>query len=174
MRPLIFAVLVLFLGGCTPTYYVAFSNGYDPATSYIHSLPAMVLAPGETRKAFFPAAKLAILPASPIGIASENPAVVLVWQPFDPQDVVRIQAVAPGSALVHRGNFPFSTWNPKANPVERASWRATLRRYLRLRPDEVAFRAMSDAELWKSVLRSRSSGALRVVVEEDRLDFQAR
>ena len=134
----------------------------------------MVLAPGETRKAFFPAAKLAFLPASSIQIASENPAVVLVWQPFDPQDVVRIQAVAPGSALVHRGNFPFSKWNPKANPVERGAWRATLRRYLRPRPEDATFREMSDAELWKTVLRSRSSGALRVVVEEDRLDFKAR
>lgn len=174
MRPLIFSVLIFLLGGCAPTYYVAFSNGYNPATSYIHSLPAMVLAPGETRKAFFPAAKFALLPASRIGIASENPAVVLVWQPFDPQDIVRIQAVAPGTALVHRGDFPFSKWNPKANPVDRAAWRATLRRYLRPRPDDVAFREMSDAELWKTVLRSRSEGALRVVVEQDRLDFQAR
>jgi len=56
--------------------------------------------------------------------------------------------------------------------VERAAWRATLRRWLR--PDDAAFRAISDAELWKTVLRSRSSGALRVVVEEDRLDFQQR
>ena len=174
MRPLIFALQVLLLGGCAPTYYVAFSDGYNPATTLTHSLPAMVLAPGETRKAFFPGAKLAILPASSVQLASENPAVVLIWQPFDPQDIVRIQAVAPGSALVHRGDFPFSKWNPKANPVERAAWRATLRRYLRPRPDDVAFRAMSDAELWKSVLRSRSEGALRVVVEEDRLDFQAR
>ena len=174
MRPLIFAVLVILLGGCAPTYFVAFSNGYDPATSLAHSLPAMVLAPGETRKAFFPAAKFALLPSSSIGIASENPAVVLIWEPFDPQDVVRIQALAPGSALVHRGNFPFSKWNPRANPIERAAWRATLRRYLRPRPDDTAFRAMSDAELWKTALRSRSDGALRVVVEEDRLDFQAR
>jgi|GEM_PF-2248578 len=173
MRPLIFTVLVL-LGGCAPTYYVAFSDGYDPATSLTHSLPAMVLAPGETRKAFFPAAKPAFLPAASVGIASENPEVVIIWQPFDPQDVVRIQAVAPGSTLVHRGNFPFSRWNPKANPVERAAWRATLRRYLRPGPDDAAFRAMSDAELWKAVLRSRSGGALRVVVEKDRLDFQAR
>ena len=37
-----------------------------------------------------------------------------------------------------------------------------------------AFWGMSDAEVWKAVLRSCSSGALRVVVEEDRLDFQAR
>lgn len=171
---MISAFLLVFLGGCAPTYYVAFSNGYSPATSYTHSLPAIALAPGETRKAFFPAAKFALLPASPLGIASENPAVVIVWQPFDPQDVVRIQAVAPGSALVHRGNFPFSPWNPKANPVNRAAWRATLRRYLRPRPDDAAFRVMSDAEVWKTVLRSCSSGALRVVVEEDRLDFQAR
>ena len=98
----------------------------------------------------------------------------MIWQPFDPLDVVRIQAVAPGSALVHRGDYPFSTWNPKANPVQRAAWRAAVRRCLRPCPDDAAFRAMSDAELWKTALRARSSGALRVVVEEDRLDFQAR
>ena len=174
MRPLIFPVLVFLLGGCAPTYFVAFSEGYNPATSLTHSLPAIALAPGETRKAFLPAAKFSLLPASSVRIASENPEVVIIWQPFDPQDVVRIQAVAPGSALVHRGDFPFSTWNPKANPVQRAAWRATLRRYLRPGPDDAAFRAMSDAELWKTALRSRSSGALRVVVERDRLDYQAR
>ena len=174
MRPLIFSLLPVFLGGCAPTYFVAFSNGYNPATSYTHSLPAIALAPGQTRKAFLPADPLPFLPASSVRIASENPEAVIIWQPFDPLDVVRIQAVAPGSALVHRGNFPFPTWNPKANPVERSAWRAVLRRCLRPRPDDAAFRALSDAELWKTVLRARSRGALRVVVEEDRLNFQAR
>jgi hypothetical protein len=174
MRRLIFLFPVLFLGGCAPSYFVAFSNGYNPATSYIHSLPAIALAPGETRKAFLPAQKFAIAPASSIRIASENPAVAIIWEPFDPGDVVRIQAVAPGSTLIHRGDFPFPTWKLKANPVERAAWRAALRRYLRPSPDDTAFRAMSDADLWKTILRSRSSGALRVVVEEDRLNFQQR
>ena len=129
MRQMIFALLLVFLGGCAPTYFVAFSNGYNPATSYTHSLPAIALAPGQTRKAFLPAETPPFLPASAVRIASENPGVVIIWQPFDPHDVVRIQAVAPGSALVHRGNFPFPTWKPKANPVERAAWRATLRRH---------------------------------------------
>ena len=174
MRRLIFLLPAIFLCGCAPSYFVAFSNGYNPATSYLHSLPAIALAPGETRKAFLPAQKFAIAPASSIRIASENPAVAIIWEPFDPGDVVRIQAVAPGSALIHRGDFPFPTWKLKANPVERAAWRAALRSYLRPRPDDTAFRAISDADLWKTVLRSRSSGALRVVVEEDRLDFQMR
>ena len=174
MRPLIFVMTVFCLGACAPSYFVAFSNGYHPASSYTHSLPAIALAPGETRKAFLAAPQLSLLPASAVRIASENPEVVMIWQPFDPQDVIRIQAAAPGNALVHRGNFPFPSWNPKANPVERSAWRAALRRYLRPRPDDAAFRAVSDAELWKTVLRSRSSGALRVVVEVDRLDFQQR
>ena len=174
MRPLIFGLLVFCLCGCAPSYFVAFSNGYNPATSYTYSLPAIALAPGETRKAFLPAPQFSLLPASSVRIASENPEVVAIWQPADPNDIVRIQAVAPGSALVHRGDFPFYALKPKANPVERAAWRATLRRYLRPRRDEAAFRAMSDAELWKDVLRSRSSGALRVEVEIDRLDFQQR
>jgi hypothetical protein len=174
MRPLIFALLVFCLGGCAPSYFVAFSNGYNPATSYTYSLPTIALAPGETRKAFLAAPQLALLPASSVRIASENPEVVAVWLPADPNDVIRIQAVAPGNALVHRGDFPFPSWKPKANPVERTAWRAALRRYLRPRPDDAAFRAMSDAELWKTVLRSRSIGALRVEVEFDRLDFQQR
>ncbi|MFA7234303.1 MAG: hypothetical protein WC076_09340 [Terrimicrobiaceae bacterium] len=174
MRRLIFLSLFACLGGCAPTYFVAFSNGYNPATSYTHSLPAIALAPGETRKAWLPATSLPRLARSSIRIASENPGVVLIWQPFDPRGIVRLQAVAPGSALVHRGDFPFPSWRPKANPVERAAWRASVRRYLRPRPDDAAFRAMSDAEIWRTVLRSRSSGALRVVVEEDRLNFQQR
>ncbi|MEI6493927.1 MAG: hypothetical protein WCO94_15365 [Verrucomicrobiota bacterium] len=173
MRPLIYTVLV-FLSGCAPTYFVAFSNGYNPATSLKYSLPAIVLAPGETRKAFLPAQKVSLLPASSVRIESENPEVVFIWQPADPNDVVRIQAAAPGSTLVHRGDFPFPALKLKSNPVERAAWRATLRRYLRPRVDDSAFRAMSDAELWKTVLRSRSAGALRVEVEIDRLDFQQR
>jgi len=174
MRPLIFSFLIFCLGGCAPSYFIAFSNGYNPATSYTYSLPAIALAPGETRKAFLAAPQLSLFPASSARIASENPEVVIVWRPADPNDVVRIQAVAPGSALVHRGDFPFPDWKPKANPVERAAWRAALRRYLRPRPDDAAFRAMADAELWKTVLRSRSSGAFRVEVEIDRLDFQQR
>ncbi|MCX6968656.1 MAG: hypothetical protein NTV93_00685 [Verrucomicrobia bacterium] len=174
MRRLIFLLPVFFLCGCAPSYFVAFSNGYNPATSYLHSLPAIALAPGETRKAFLPAQKFAIAPVSSIRVTSENPAVAIIWEPFDPGDVVRIQAVAPGSTLIHRGDFPFPNWKLKANPVERAAWRAALRRYLRPRPDDTAFRAISDADLWKTVLRSRSSGALRVVVEEDRLNFQLR
>lgn len=174
MRRLIFLSLFVCLGGCAPTYFVAFSNGYNPATSYTHSLPAIALAPGETRKACLPATSLPRPVRASIRIASENPGVVLIWQPFDPRDTVRLQAVAPGSALVHRGDFPFPSWRPKANPVERAAWRASVRRYLRPRPDDAAFRAMSDAEIWRTVLRSRSSGALRVVVEEDRLNFQQR
>lgn len=174
MRAPIFAFFAFCLVGCAPTYFVAFSNGYNPATSYTYSLPAIALAPGETRKAFLAPPQVSLLPASPVRIATENPGVVIVWRPADPNDVTRIQAVAPGSALVHRGDFPFADWKPKANPVERAAWRAALRRYLRPRPDDAAFRAISDAELWKAVLRSRSGGALRVEVEVDRLDFQQR
>lgn len=174
MRPLISAILMIALTGCAPTYFVAFSNGYNPATSLKYSLPAIVLAPGETRKAFLPAQNFSMLPTSSVRIESENPEVVIVWQPADPNDIVRLQAVAPGSTLIHRGDFPFPRWKPKANPVERADWRAALRRALRPRPDDLAFRAMSDAELWKTVLRSRSTGALRVEVEMDRLDFQQR
>lgn len=172
-RP-IFLTLLLFLGGCAPSYFVAFSNGYNPATSYTHSLPAIALAPGETRKAFLPVAKLPILPKSPVRIASENPDAAIIWKQFAPGDIIRLQAVAPGSAIIHRGNFPFPDWKKKANPVERAAWRAALRRHLRPRPDDVAFRAISDEQLWKTVLRARSQGAMRVVVEVDRLDFQQR
>ena len=82
--------------------------------------------------------------------------------------------MAPGSTLVHRGDFPFPELKLKANPVERSAWRAALRRYLRPGRDDAAFRAMTDAEIWKDVLRSRSCGALRVEVEIDRLDFQQR
>lgn len=174
MPRLIFLPFLLLLGGCTPSYFVAFSHGYNPATSYTHSLPAMALAPGETRKAFLPAARPPLLPQSPIRIASENPEVVIIWEQFAPGDVVRLQAVSPGTAIIHRGDFPFPNWKLKANPVERAAWRAALRRHLHPRPDDVAFRAISDAELWKAVLRSRSQGALRVVVEWDRLNFQQR
>lgn len=172
MRPFIFVFLVFCLGGCAPSFFVAFSNGYSPATSYTHSLPAIVLAPGETRKAFLPAPQhIPFSRLSRMRIESENPKVVLIWEPFDKSDVTRLQAVAPGSALVHRGDFPFPTWKPDANPVQRSAWRAALRRYLHPRPDDVEFRDISDADLWKSVLRSRSEGALRVVVEEDRLKF---
>ncbi|MFA7343497.1 MAG: hypothetical protein WC003_04255 [Terrimicrobiaceae bacterium] len=174
MRPLIFSLLTICLGGCAPSYFVAFSNGYNPATSHTYSLPAIALAPGETRQAFLPATKPPFFPESSTGIASENPEVVIVWHPARPNDIARIQAVAPGSVLVHRGDFPFPAWKLKMDPVERAAWRAALRRHLRPRPDDAAFRAMSDAELWKTVLRSRSTGALRVVVEFDRLDFQFR
>ncbi len=174
MFRLIFLPFLVLLGGCAPSYFVAFSNQYNPSTSYLHSLPAIALAPGQTRKAFLPASKPPIFPPSPVRIASENPEVVTIMAPFNPADIVRIRAVAPGSALVHRGNFPFPDWNLKANPVERAAWRAALRRHLHPRPDDVAFRAISDAELWRTVLRSRSDGALRVVVELDRLDFQQR
>ena len=91
MRQMIFALLLVFLGGCAPTYFVAFSNGYNPATSYTHSLPAIALAPGQTRKAFLPAEKPPFLPASSVRIASENPEVVIIWQPFDPHDAGRGQ-----------------------------------------------------------------------------------
>lgn len=171
MRPLIFLFLVFCLGGCAPSFFVAFSEGYNPATSYIHSLPAIVLAPGETRKAFLPARPVPFFRESRLRIASEDPGVVLIWEPFDKNDVTRLQAVAPGSTLIHRGDFPFPTWKPRANPIERSAWRAALRRYLTPRPDDVEFRDISDADLWKTVLRSRSDGALRVVVEEDRLKF---
>jgi hypothetical protein len=174
MRRFLFLLLTFCMGGCAPTYFVAFSNGYDPATSYTHSLPAIALTPGETRKAFLPAWKTPFATKSGVRIASEDPGIVLVWEPADSRDIVRIQAVAPGSVLVHRGDYPFPDWKAKANPVVRAAWRSALRRHLRPRPDDVAFRAVSDADLWKTVLRSRSSGALRVVVEEDRLDFQSR
>jgi len=162
-------LLTAALAGCAPTCFVAFSNGYDPATSLRHALPAMTMAPAETRKAFLPAPEMPFAKKS--RIASEDPGIVLVWEPLVKTDVVRIQAIAPGSTLVHRGNFPFRNWKPQANPVERAAWRGSLRRFLKPRPDAVAFRAMSDADLWKTVLRSRSDGALRIVVEEDRLKF---
>ncbi len=172
MRFLIFLFPAILLGGCaSPYYFVAFSNGYDPATSYTHSLPAIVLEPGQTRKACVPARDMPF--SKTAGVASENPAVVLVWEPANANDIVRIQAIAPGSTLVHRGVFPFPTWKPGANPLQRSAWRAALRKYLRSRPEnDAAFRAISDEELWKTVVRSRSEGALRVVVEEDRLKFQ--
>jgi hypothetical protein len=174
MRPLLFLVLTCCLGGCAPAYFVAFSEGYHPATSYLYSLPAIIVTPGETRKTFLPAGKILFFSPPQISILSEDPGVVKIWKPLDPGDVVRLQAVSPGMTLVHRGNFPFPNWNQQANPVQHAAWRADLRRYLSPRPDDVAFRAISDAELWKTVLRSRSTGALRVVVEEDRLDYQKR
>lgn len=174
MRVLILFLLLLCAGCSAPSYFVAFSEGYNPATSYTYSLPAIILVPGQTRMAFLPASRYAFSRTSSVRLASENPATVLIWKPHDPNDVVRLQAAATGSTLIHRGNFPFSDWNQNANPVERAAWRASLRRYLKPRPDDVAFRAISDAELWKTVLRSRSTGALRVVVEEDRLNFQER
>jgi len=162
-------LLTAALAGCAPTCFVAFSNGYDPATSLRHALPAMTMAPAETRKAFLPAPDMPFSNKS--RIASEDPGIVLVWEPMVKSDVVRIQAITEGSTLVHRGNFPFRNWKSKANPVERAAWRGSLRRFLKPRPDAVSFRAMSDADLWKTVLRSRSDGALRIVVEEDRLKF---
>ncbi|TSA30872.1 MAG: hypothetical protein D4R65_12275 [Verrucomicrobiaceae bacterium] len=168
MRSLTMLLLVA-LTGCAPTCFVAFSDGYDPATSLKHSLPAMTMAPAETRKAFLPAPDMPFVKKS--RIASEDPRIVLVWEPMDKADIVRIQAIAEGSTLMHRGNFPFQNWNPRANPVDRAAWRGSLRRFLKPRPDAVSFRSISDADLWKTVLRSRSDGALRIVVEEDRLKF---
>ncbi len=162
-------LLLVALTGCAPTCFVAFSDGYNPATSLKYALPAMTMAPAETRKAFLPAPDMPFV--KKIRIASENPGIVLVWEPVDKTDVVRIQAIAEGSTLVHQGNFPFQNWNPRANPVERAAWRASLRRFLKPRPDDVSFRAIPDEELWKTVLRARSDGALRIVVEEDRLKF---
>jgi hypothetical protein len=174
MRAFLFLFLMIGLVGCAPTYFLSFSNGYDPATSYINSLPTIILNPGQSRPAFLPVSKPALLPESSVKIASEDPKVVVIWKPFRPGDIIRIQAVAPGNTIVHRGNFPFPMWQPDANPVVRQAWRAAVRRHLRPRPDNAAFRAMSDAEIWKTVLRSRSTGALRVMVEKDRLDFQAR
>ena len=174
MRRLIFTLLMFCLAGCTPAYFVSFSESYHPGKTLEFSLPAIVLNPGETRKAFLPAQTILFSRSSHVRIETEDPAVLAIMKPFDKNDISRLQAVAPGITLVHRGNFPFSGWNPKANPVQRAAWRASLRRYLHPRPDDVAFRAMSDADIWKTVLRSRSEGALRVVVERDRLDYQQR
>lgn len=174
MRRLVFLPILFLLGGCAPSYLVAFSQGYNPATSYTHSLPAMVLEPGETRMAFLPAARPPLLPQSSVRIASENPEVVLIWKKFSPGDAIRLQALVPGTAIIHRGDFPFPDWKLERDVVERAAWRAAVRRHLHPHPDDVAFRAMSDEEIWKRVLRSRSQGALRVVVERDRLNFQQR
>ncbi len=171
MRALIFLLLIFGLGGCAPSYFLSFSNGYNPATSYTHSLPAIALAPGQTRKAFLPPPATAFSPKSGVRIATENPAVVRIWKPLHPQDIVRIEAVMPGAVLVHRGDFPFPDWNPGEKPLKRTAWRGELRKYLRPKPDDVTFRAMSDSEIWSKVLRSRSRGALRVVVEEDRLQY---
>jgi len=171
MRLLIFLLLLFGLGGCAPSYFLSFSNGYHPATSYTHSLPAIALAPGQTRKAFIRAQRIPFSGVSSVRIATEDPRVVGIWEPRNPQDVVRIQALVPGTALVHRGDFPFPDWKPAETPLRRTAWRGKLRQYLRPKPDDVTFRAMSDSDLWTAVLRSRSRGALRVVVEEDRLRF---
>lgn len=169
MRSFMILPLLVALTGCAPTCFVGFSNGYDPATSLKYALPAMTMTPAETRKAFLPAPEFPFVKKT--RIASEDPGIVLVWEPLETTDVVRIQAIAPGSTLIHRGNFPFRNWKPHSNPVERAAWRGELRRFLKPRPDDVTFRAMSDANLWKTVLRARSDGALQIVVEEDRLKF---
>lgn len=169
MRHALFLLFALAAGGCAPSYLVSFSEGYDPATSYTFSLPTIQLEPGQTRRAFVPARSLPFTPA--VRLASENPEIARVWLPFDKNDAERIQALLPGNTIVHRGVFPFPDWDPKANPVRRAEWRRQLRRFLSPRPDDTAFRNVSDADLWRTVLRSRSQGALRVIVEEDPLKF---
>lgn len=164
------ALALAALSGCANDYYfVALSNGYDPATSLTHALPAIELSPGETRKAFV-AGRWG--PKSRANrVVSENPDVVRVWPPARSDDVVRIQAVGVGSTLVHGGRFPFAQWNPQQNPVERTRWRWSLRPYLPAPVSEAEFRKISDADLWKTAVRSRSDGALRVVVQEDRLQY---
>ncbi|MFZ4774710.1 MAG: hypothetical protein ACOYM3_05065 [Terrimicrobiaceae bacterium] len=171
MRALIFLLLIAGLGGCAPSYFLSFSNGYNPATSYTYSLPSIALAPGQSRKAFVRAPGIPFARTSSVRIATEDPAVVRIWEPRNPQDIVRIEAVAPGAALVHRGDFPFPDWNAHTKPLKRTAWRGELRKYLRPQPDDVTFRALSDSDLWTAVLRTRSRGALRVVVEEDRLQY---
>ena len=163
-------LLCLAGSGCgSPGYFLDFSPGYRAGVTLANALPAITLRPGETRMGMVNSSPL---PRTRVNrLVSEDPAVVIVWKPPRPTDVIRIQAVAPGSVLVHRGNFPFEDWRAGRNLVERADWRASLRRHLSPRPDDEAFRKMSDRDLWTAVVRSRSKGALHVFVVKDRVEF---
>lgn len=167
---LFLALAVLGLSGCGGAYYfVPLSAGYDPRSSLLHALPAIELRPGETRKGMVATERL--IGRHSQGLVSEDPRIVLIWKPQKTGDLVHLQAIAPGTTLVHGGDFPFEHWDPNKNLLERTAWRWSLRKFLSPNPTDAEFRAMSDADLWKTVVRSRSAGALRVIVEQDRLEF---
>jgi hypothetical protein len=158
------------LSGCGgPAYFLTFSATYDPRTSLSNALPTISLRPGETRKA------MVTLPGftgrRATSLVSEDPRIAIVWRPANPRQVVNIQSIGPGTVLIHRGDFPFDDWKDGRNPVERSEWRASLRRYLSPVPDDATFRQISDEQLWKTVVRSRSTGAIRIIVAEDHSPF---
>jgi len=166
----VFLLICLGLAGCGGvSYHMPFSAGYDPRSTLVNALPTIVLQPGETRRA------MEVIPgafsqARPPRLASEDPEVVAVLALSAQGKVVGIQAKREGLTLVHSGDFPFTDAKPGASVVERTRWRESLRRFLSPRPDDAAFRKISDADLWKTVVRSRSFAAVRVVVEKDRMD----
>jgi len=166
--------LILFLclcvAGCGgPAYFLTFSSSYNSRTSLSNALPTISLRPGESRKAMVTLPGYSGQKGS--SLVSEDSRIVVVWRPTNPRQVVSIQAVGPGTVFIHRGDFPFADWRDGKNPVERSEWRASLRRYLSPRPDDATFRGISDEQLWKTVVRSRSTGAMRVIVAEDHSPF---
>ena len=169
MRRLILTICLMMTGCGGASFFLNFSPSYDARTTLVNTLPTVAMRPGETKRV------MASSPEFPwsraMRLVSEDPRVVIVWNPPRPGDVVRIQAAGIGTALVHRGDYPFEEWREGKNPVERARWRAALRKYLSPRPDEAAFRAFSDEVLWRTLVRSRSQGAMRVTVDEDRTPF---
>ncbi len=163
-------LLGLGLAGCGGvSYHMPFSAGYDTRSTLVNALPTIVLQPGETRRA------MEVIPgvfshARPPRLASEDPEVVAVLALPARDRVSTIQAKREGRTLVHAGDFPFADPKPGASVIERTRWRESLRRFLSPRPDDEAFRKVSDADLWKTVVRSRSFAAVRIVVEKDRMD----
>jgi len=170
MRLLVAIVSLLVVGCSSPAVLLPLSRGYDPEKSLKHALPAIVLQVGETRRAVY-SSPLRPNFGSP-RLASEDPRIVRVWPEAGADGFVSVQAVAPGETLLHFGCFPFPDWNPDQNPVERTAWRWKLRPCLSPAPaNDANFRAIGDASLNKRSLGRFSQGALRVIVEEDRLKW---
>lgn len=144
------------------------SAGYVAGSTLANALPTITLQPNETRRVLGRGPAWPFEPAW--GLASEDPETVTVWR-SERDGLFHVRALRPGRTYVHYGVFPLAQWNPEADVIQRAAWRARARRLLVPVPDEVSYRKMKDPEIWRIIVQSYSSGAMRVYVEDDRLEY---
>lgn len=144
------------------------SAGYVPGETLSHALPTITLQPNETRRVLGRGPTWPVEPGW--SAASEDPEIVTVWK-SGRDSLYHIRALRPGKTYVHYGVFPLPQWNPSADVIERAAWRARARRLLAPVPDEVTYRNTKDADIWRAIVQAYSSGAMRVFVEDDRLEY---